>query len=163
MTRLVTDRLILRAAQKDDLAPLFAIYSDPRAMRYWSTPPHRTIDDTRPRLNELMKPGPRLYFVFEHRGLAIGTGGLRKASDIGYILHPDHWRKGLGGEALRAILTHVWATTDLARVTAEVDPVNTASTRFLSMLGFRETGRAANTFCIDGQWSDSVYFALDRP
>lgn len=163
MTRLVTERLVLRAAQEDDLAPLFAIYGNPQAMRYWSTLPHETPEDTRPLLNALMRPGPRLYFALDLDGRVIGTAGIHEGDEIGFILHPDHWRKGLMREAVGAIIAHVWAATALPRITADADPLNTASVGFLRALGFRETGRARDTFCIAGQWSDSVYFALDRP
>ena len=163
MTRLTTDRLVLRAAQEDDLAPLFRIYSDPRAMRYWSTLPHQTLKDTRPLHQRLMQPGARLYFVIDLDGHAIGTGGIHRDGEIGFMLHPDHWRKGLMREAATAIIAHVWASTDLDRITADADPCNAASVGLLQALGFAETGRAENTFCIGGEWSDSVYFALNRP
>jgi len=163
VTRLTTERLILRAAQDGDLAPLFDIYSNARAMRYWSTPPHSDIEQTRPLFEALSRPGPRTYFLIEFEGKAVGTGGIHEGSEIGFILHPDHWRKGLMREAVTAMIAHFWATTDLIEITADADPDNTASVGFLAALGFTETGRAKNTFCVDGHWSDSVYFALKRP
>lgn len=163
MTRLVTDRLVLRAAQDDDLAPLFAFFGDPRAMQYWSTEPDKTLDETRQRIEHLKAPGPRLYFVMEYQGVAIGTGGIHEGDEIGFILHPDHWRKGLMQEAVSAIIAHVWATTGLKQITADADPDNAASVGFLKSMGFQVTGEAKNTFCIAGRWSDSVYFKLPRP
>ncbi len=163
MTRLTTERLILRAAQDSDLAPLFAIYSDPRAMRYWSYPPLGTIDDIKPLLQELMRPGPRQYFVVEYGGAVVGTCGIHEGTEIGFILHPDHWRKGLASEAGRAVIQHMWDTTDVPHITADIDPRNTASEAILTHLGFTQTGTAIRTFCIAGDWSDSAYFTLDRP
>lgn len=163
MTRIVTERLVLRAAQDEDLAPLFAIFSDPRAMRYWSSEPDKTLEDTRQRTKHLLAPGPRLYFVMEHQGVVIGTGGIHEGDEIGFILHPDHWRKGYMQEAVTAIIAHVWANTDLTQITADADPDNAASVGFLKNLGFQVTGHAKNTFCIAGIWSDSVYFTLPRP
>ena len=163
MTVLTTERLILRAAQDGDLAPLFDVFSNPDAMKYWSNAPHISIDETRPTFEKLSRPGPRTYFVIEYQGKAVGTAGVHSGDEIGFILHPDHWRKGLMREAVEAIAHHIWKTTDFARITADADPDNTASVLFLTALGFRETGRAKNTFCINGVWSDSVYFALERP
>lgn len=160
-----TRRLILREARQGDLDDLFAIYSDPRAMRYWSTPPHPDASVTQGNLDRLIAASvDRLvYFVFEMQGRVIGVGGLHKGDEVGFLLHPDHWRQGLGREAMTAIIPHLFATTDLAQLTADADPRNAASIGLLGDLGFVETHRAKDTFCIDGIWSDSVYFALPRP
>jgi len=163
MTRLVTDRLILRAAQDTDLGPLFAIYGDADAMKYWSSLPHKTIAETAKRLKHLKAPGPRLYFVVEYQSIAIGTAGIHEDDEIGFILHPAHWRRGLMQEAVAAIIAHTWATTGLTQITADADPDNAASVGFLTALGFQVTGSTKNTYRIDGHWSDSVCFALVRP
>ncbi len=161
--RLVTDRLVLRAARESDLGALFGIFSNPIAMRYWSSLPHKTEEDTRPSLEKLRKPGPRTYFVFDHAGTVIGLGGIHTGTEIGYILHPDHWGQGIAAEAGQAIINHTWATTDLPVITADVDPLNLNSVRFLTRLGFHVSGFAKDTFCVGGHWSDSVFFALGRP
>ena len=163
MTRLTIERLVLRAAQDGDLEPLFAVYSNPLAMKYWSNAPHESPEDTRPSFEKLSLPGERMYFVIEYEGSVIGTAGIHEGDEIGFILHPDHWRKGLMREAVQRIIAHAWATTDFDQITADADPENAASVGFLTALGFKETGRAKNTFCVDGHWSDSVYFALPRP
>lgn len=41
-----TDRLLLRRATMNDLEPFHTIMSDPEVMRYWSTPPHETTEQT---------------------------------------------------------------------------------------------------------------------
>ncbi|WP_234417085.1 GNAT family N-acetyltransferase [Loktanella sp. Alg231-35] len=162
---LKTGRLILRAAVQTDLMDLYAIFSDPRAMRYWSTPPHPNPERTQQNLDRLIASAKdRLtYFVIEMDGRAIGTAGMHKDDEIGFLLHPDYWRQGIVTEAMNAIIPHLFETTDVARLTADADPHNAASVGILKSLGFTETGRAEKTFCIDGEWSDSVYFAKSRP
>ena len=46
MTRLQTERLTLRPALLEDVEDLHAIFSDPRAMRYWDTLPHEQVAQT---------------------------------------------------------------------------------------------------------------------
>lgn len=65
--------------------------------------------------------------------------------------------------ARQADLLDLFAVTDHTRLTADADPRNEASVGLLKSLGFEETHRAERTFCINGEWSDSVYFALQRP
>lgn len=162
---LKTERLILRAAVQNDLMDLYAIFSDRRAMQFWSTPPHKSPERTQKNLDRLMASAKErlTYFVIEKDGRAIGTAGMHKDDEIGFLLHPDYWRQGIVTEAMNAIIPHLFETTSVARLTADADPRNTASVGMLKSLGFQETGRAKNTFCIEGVWSDSVYFALPRP
>lgn len=160
-----TDRLVLRAAQSSDLLDLFAIFRDQRAMRYWSTPPHENPERTQENLDRMIASGSErlVYFVIEYLGTAIGTAGMHHENEVGFILHPDHWRQGIVTEAMQAIIPYLFATTDAAQLTADADPRNTASINCLKSLGFYVTSTARNTFCINGEWSDSVYFALPRP
>lgn len=161
---LTTERLILRAPRQDDLMDLYAAYSDPRAMRYWSTPPHPNPARTQDSLDRMVDQSREklTYFVIEMDGRAIGTAGMHQGNEIGFILHPDYWRQGIVTEALGAIIPYLFETTDHAQLTADADPRNDASVSLLRSLGFVETGRAEKTFCINGEWSDSVYFALPR-
>lgn len=160
-----TKRLILRAPRADDLGDMFALYSDPRAMAYWSTPPHKTSSITKDVLDRRIahwQIAP-VNFQIELDGRYIGNAGNYHQNEIGFILAPDHWRKGYVSEAMGAIIPHLWAVTEHAKLTADADPDNAASVGILGALGFRETHRAQNTFCINGTWVHSVYFALDRP
>ena len=161
---LTTKRLILRAARQSDLMDLFAIYSDARAMRYWSTPPHDTPTRTQENLDRmLIASGPLVYFVIEMDSRVIGTAGMHHDNEVGFLLHPDHWRKGIVREAMQAIIPRIWAVTDVPYVMADADPLNIASCGLLENLGFHISHSATNTFCINGVWSDSVYYRLYRP
>lgn len=161
---LKTERLLLRRAKAEDLHDLYAMLSDPRAMAYWSTAPHDTCELTREHLNKMINaPGPLTYFIWERNGKMIGMGGLHRDTEIGFMVHPDHWRHGYAREAMQAIIPNLWATTKTPELMADVDPLNTASMGLLAALGFHETHRAKNTFCIDGKWSDSAYLTLARP
>ncbi len=44
---IVTARLRLRRARMADLAAIYGVLSDTETMRYWSTPPHANVEDTR--------------------------------------------------------------------------------------------------------------------
>ena len=160
---LSTPRLTLRMPRPGDLQGLFSIYGTPAAMRYWSTPPH-SLDDTRAFLDTYLERSAERpsYFIFEHKGRVIGTGGLHSGTEVGYILHPDFWRQGFVTEGMSAIIPYVFDTWDLPKLTADIDPRNHASAASLRRLGFEKTGSARNTFCVAGEWSDSWYYTLWR-
>jgi ribosomal-protein-alanine N-acetyltransferase len=161
-----TERLTLRRARPDDLDAFHAILSDPAAMRYWSSAPHQAPEQTREWLDGMLADGPPESddFVIELDGRAIGKAGCWRVPQIGYILHPDYWGKGVASEAVSAVIAHVFAAYDhVDAITADVDPRNEASLKLLARLGFVETGRAAATNEINGEVCDSVYLALPRP
>lgn len=162
---LITPRLKLRRATPGDLDAFYEILSDPTAMRFWSSAPHRELAQTEAWLADMMADGPPLSddFVIERDGQAIGKAGCWRLPEIGFILHPRAWGQGLAAEACAAVIAHSFASYDLPAITADVDPRNEASLRLLGRLGFVETGRAAGTFEIEGEISDSVYLALARP
>jgi [ribosomal protein S5]-alanine N-acetyltransferase len=158
-----TERLSLRRAQMEDLDDVHAILSHPRAMRYWSTPEHETLEQSRKWLEGMVAGGPgEDDFLVEYQGRVIGKAGAWKLPEIGFLLHPDHWGKGLAHEAMAAVIGHLFAAHDVAELTAEADPRNIASLQLLAKLGFVETGRAERTMQWRDEWCDSVYLALRR-
>lgn len=160
-----TERLLLRRARPEDAEAFHAIMCDPRAMRYWSTPPHATLDDTRAWVAKVVASSEAESddYVVELDGRVIGKAGCWRVPEIGYILHPDHWGKGYAREAMMAVIAHLFATRDLERIVADVDPRNKASIGLLLRLGFTETHRAKGTWQVGDELCDSVYFALERP
>ena len=161
---LVTPRLRLRRARATDAADLHAVFREPAAMRYWSTPPHADLAETERWLDSMISADPAVGddFVIEREGVVIGKAGAWRLPEIGFILHPSFWGQGIAYEALSAVTGHLFTARGLDRLTADVDPRNEASLRLLSRLGFVETGRAERTWRVGEEWCDSVYLALDR-
>jgi len=160
-----TPRLRLRRARIDDAEDMFRVFGDPRAMRYWDSLPHAEVGQTRAWLERMvaLPAGASDDFILEHQGRAIGKAGCWRIAEIGFILHPDHWGRGLASEALGAIIPHVFETLPVDRLEADVDPRNVASLRLLGKFGFREVGRAERNVQVGEEWYDSVYLALPRP
>ena len=165
MDEIVTQRLRLRRARPDDLEALHAIFIHPAAMRYWSTPPHADLAETRAWLEAMIAAPPDESddFVIEFEGRVICKAGCWRLPEIGYILHPDDWGQGFAFEALSAIIPHVFARFPIPAIEADVDPRNAASLSLLERLGFKEVRRAERTAKIGDEWVDSVYLALPRP
>lgn len=162
MTRLKTDRLTLRPARADDLEAMHTILSHPEAMQWWSTPPHQSRGQSEAWLNGMIEAKNPLDLIVERDGRCIGKAGFWKPPEIGYILHPDHWRQGLAREALEAVIQALFDTTDHHQVIADVDPDNAASLRLLERLNFRRVGFRERSWIVGGVWKDSVDLALGR-
>jgi len=159
-----TERLVLRRAEERDFADLHAIMRDPQVMRYWSTPPHPDMATTRPWMDRLLAldPAGSVEFVVEYESRVIGKVGGGVLPEVGYILHRDYWGRGIAYEAMTAVIAFAFANHPVDHLMADIDPRNLASARLLERLGFRKAGHAENTFCVDGEWSDSDYYRLER-
>jgi RimJ/RimL family protein N-acetyltransferase len=165
MDRIVTERLVLRRAREEDLEAMHEVLSHPLATRYWSTPPHDSLEQTREWLAAMMEdaPGERDDYLIEREGRVIGKAGCFRLPEIGYILHPGHWGQGLATEALQAVIPRIFARHPIEALRADVDPRNIRSIRLLERLGFAVSGRASRTWHVGGEWCDSVYLTLPRP
>lgn len=160
-----TDRLTLRRFRTEDAPAIHVAMSDPEVMHYWSTATHANLARTEEwvaRTIAATEAGESDEFVIEHRREIVGKVGLWRGDEIGFLMMRHAWGHGFAAEAARAVIGR-GLERGLARITAEVDPLNERSLRLLKGLGFRRTGHAARTFCINGVWSDSVYLELRRP
>lgn len=162
MVEMRTKRLLLRPASAADLSDFHEILSNQAATAFWSTPPHRDREETEAWVAGMMSIDPREGedFAIELEGRVIGKAGLYQFPEIGFILHPDAWRKGFAQEAVGAVIERAFAVHRLPAIEADVDPRNLASLRLLDRLGFQEVRRAARTWNIGGMWCDSVYLRL---
>lgn len=160
-----TARLVLRPVRPgQDLAAMHAIMCQPRAMAYWSTPPHDSEDVTAEWLAN-MAAIPALEgedFIVEYGGRVIGKAGFYRFPDLGYMFDPAVWGQGFAREAVGAVIDRGFAMHNLPRIQADVDPRNDASINLLQRLGLVETHRASRTWLVGDEWCDSVYFALTR-
>lgn len=161
LERIETARLVLRRATYDDLDAFHAAMRDPGVMRYWSTPPHADIEQTRLWLTAMAEADPAISddFVIELGGAAIGKLGAFRLPEVGFLLHPDHHGQGYGREALAAYTGYIRAR-GLPGLTADVDPRNAASLALLTGAGFVETGRATRSWLVGEEWCDSIYLGL---
>ena len=168
---LSTPRLHLRPLHGDDVPALWAIFSDPEVMRYWSTPPW-----TDPARAQEMVDGDALSLAAgEHLRLGIaardsaeliGTCSLfafvpdSQRCEIGYALARAHWGRGLMHEALLALVGFAFGTLALRRLEADIDPRNTASARALERLGFVREGFLRERWRVGEQISDTALYGL---
>jgi RimJ/RimL family protein N-acetyltransferase len=155
-----TERLLLRRATAEDVAAMHLIMSDPVAMRYWSTPPHRSFDETERWIASMIAAHPsRDDFIVTLDGKTIGKFGAWKLPEFGFLIDRAYWGKGYASEAMAAFIGRR-RVLGSAELIADVDPRNVSSIRLLERHGFIETGRATGTWQVGDELCDSVYFRL---
>jgi len=162
---IATSRLTLRRFRPEDAQTFHRILSDPAAMRYWSTPPHRTFAETEAWIASTIAAfatGEGDDFIALHEGKIVGKAGLWSGNEIGMIFASDCWGQGFASEAAAAVIARAFAR-GLPSIRADVDPRNERSLKLLARLGFVETRRAPRTLQVGDEWVDSVYLELKAP
>jgi len=168
-----TARLRLRPLAPVDAAALFAVFSDPEVMRYWSGPPWTSMQQAHAYIEEAAQDlldGAMLRLGIEvaATGELAGQATLRhfdkqnRRCEVGYALGRSHWGKGYLGEALEALLAYGFAQLNLNRVEADVDPRNLASARLLLRQSFRHEGLLRERWIVAGEVCDTDFYGLLR-
>ena len=157
-----TERLLMRRFRMDDTADMHRLLTDPQAMRYWSTLPHVSLEQTEEWVRSEVEAPPELIddFVVTLDGEVIGKLGCWRLPEVGFLFDPAVWGQGYASEALTAFIERRRGFGP-GELTADVDPRNHASHRLLTRCGFVETHRAARTWNIGGEWLDSIYLKLE--
>jgi RimJ/RimL family protein N-acetyltransferase len=147
-----TERMLLRRLTEADAAPLAALYSDPRVMRFITLQP-----PSRAEVESKILPA----YLREYRELADGLGsfaaveretgqmagrfslkpassyGLSGGTELGYRLFPAFWGRGLATEGACALIASAFERLHLDRVVATTMADNTGSWRVLEKCGLR--------------------------
>ena len=168
---LTTPRLTVRPLNEADAPALFAIFSHPEVMRYWSSPPYTEIEHARLMLRHVQEgyaTGGHLRLGIARRSddALMGTCSLfsfqtaSRRAEIGYALGRPYWGAGYMHEALTALVDYAFGALNLHRLEADIDPRNTASARTLERLGFRYEGLGRERWIVEGEISDTAWYGL---
>lgn len=172
-----TERLCLRQMRDEDVAALFAIFSDAETVYYltdqnctpYATPAEAKrciLDWTAQRFEQ--KKGLRWALTLIGDDTLIGTAGINwwdrdnHCAEIGYDLNREYWGQGLMPEAVHAILR--WAFMNLAvqRIEADTTAGNLGSVRVLQKCAFVHEGTARRRYFALGRYWDNLRFGLLR-
>ena len=165
-----TPRLALRPLVSDDFEPLHVCFGDAEAMRYWDFTPSCDVRQTKERLGQILAVDPKWmasWTVVVKETAAI-AGWLcyhhreawHRRLEIGYILAPLYWRRGLMSEAVRTLVAYCIKDLDTHRVEAMIEPENVASIRLAERLGFRWEGVLRDRLLVDGSYRTVAMYAL---
>ena len=169
--RLDGARLALRAPDERDVDRLYALFSDPAVMRYWSRPPMTERAEAEALLARWLdgfatREALTWIIASPEADAAIGTCTLfrfeprHRRAEIGYSLRSELWGRGLAREALTLLFEWAFPALGLHRIEADVDPRNDGSRRLLLRLGFRSEGLLRERYFVGDEVSDTELFGL---
>lgn len=165
---LETERLVLRPLRRSDAGPVQLHCSEARVARMTATIPHPYPPGAALAFIEgvaTMEQGAVWAIDGSRAGLPeiVGTIGLRRpgpeGAELGYWIAPPVWRRGIAGEAVRAVVEDAPFEGPL---TASVFRDNPASARVLERAGFRRTGEGEGFSVARGEKVSDWLYRLDR-
>lgn len=168
---LETDRLILREIEKEDAEAIFACFSNEDLVRFYGQERLETIGQAEGFVEFFSKNYHEkrgLRWGIEQKGAKglIGTIGFNawspkhKRAEIGYELHPGHWRKGYISEALDRVISYGFEELGLKRIGAVVFLENDASSSLLLKAGFQNEGILRDYMMQNGKSYDTYVYSL---
>jgi|SRR5215203_1425422 len=168
---LKTGRLLLRRLERTDANEMFFLRSNENVLRYIGREPAKTIIEAEEFINKINKAAD------ENESILWGIAFLNEPSavigticfwnlkpehyrgEIGYMLHPDHWRKGIMKEAINAVVNYGFMVLGLHSIEALLDPANIASSSVLESTGFIKEGHLKESLYFNGAFKDEAIYS----
>jgi len=170
--KLETDRLILREHTLADAGSWFELRHNPEVMRYIDRHSPKDIAEVKDYIEGLIagfEQGESMGWAIalkENPAQMIGNVVFWRMdfpnyrAEIGYLIAPAHWRKGLVSEALTAVITFAFEEMRLHSIEANINPQNEASRRLLLKHGFVKEAYFKEDYYFNGKFLDSEIYSL---
>lgn len=166
-----TDRLLLRKLGATDVNEIFVLRSNEDVLRYLGKEPIKTTKEAMEFIDSVNKNIAENESVLwgitlqNDPFIVIGTiclWNLQKEhfrGEIGYVLHPGHWRKGIMKEAINCVCDYGFEKLGLHRIEALLSPENIASSSVLGRTGFVKEAHLRENLYFKGKFSDTVIYS----
>ena len=169
---LKTKRLLLRQMTLDDAPEIFVLRSNEDVLRFVGKEPATTIGeaiDFITLINDNIATNQAIQWgiaLQEQPAKLIGNicfWNIQREhyrAEIGYTLHPDHWRKGLMKEAILEVVDYGFNNLQLHSIEARLNTANLASAAILETTGFIREAHFKENYYFDGKFLDTLVYCL---
>ena len=167
-----TERLLLRRLIREDTEDIYKIRSDKNVMKFIGKNPITTMQeaiDFYNLVNDSLHNNTGITWaiaLIDSPGKMIGTIGLWRLikehfrAEIGYMLMPYYWKKGLAKEAVSKVIQFGFDQMNLHSIEAHIHPKNSASASLLEGTGFIREAYFKEDFFFNGAFEDTAIYSL---
>lgn len=169
---ITTQRLKLRRLLKTDAPELLLLRSDDKVMQYIDRAKTKNLEEAEEFVEKIDKAVDLNESIFwaislaEASGTMIGTICLwnilkeHYRAEVGYMLHPNQWNKGIMKEALLAVTEYGFNTMKLHSIEARINADNMASAVLLEKAGYIREAYFKEDFYFRGKFIDSAVYSI---
>lgn len=166
-----TRRLVLRPLALSDAPAIYAYQSDAEVYRYLSADPPTSADVVAEPIGRwLALPAedrrPCWVIVLREIDCIVGTISFNQldrknaSGQLGFDVAREQWGKGIGTEAVRAVISHGFDTMGLNRITAYCWEGNMASQRVMEKAGMTYEGTLRQPRYAKGAYRDMRLYSV---
>lgn len=146
-----TERLRLIPITEDDFELFHALFTNKEVAKYSRLSHLVSKEDNLKNFNRLNIAKEKGYVftwkvILKETGAEIARVNIGQINrfgnilDMGYVMFPDYWRKGIMTEAVSKLISYLFNEIKLHKITANTNNENLASKSLLSKLGFLQEG-----------------------
>lgn len=171
---LTTERLLLRKISLADAPEIYFLRSDPAILQFISKEPAANINEAIQfinRINTDIQTNEAIMWAIVLKKNPAKTLGnicfwrLQKEhyrAELGYVLDPAYWRKGIMKEAIKKVLEYGFNMMGLHSAEARIHPGNTGSAALLESAGFVREAYFKEDFFFKGKFEDTAVYSRLR-
>ena len=166
-----TERLLLRPASLEDAPEIYFLRTDEKMIRYTNRAPDGSIEETKNKIRQILQMQENNESIMwgislkDNPATLIGTIGYWRIipehyrAEIGYLLHPSQWEKGIMKEALNAVIEYAFKEMKLHSIEANINPDNIPSAALLEACGFIKEAYHKENYYFDEVFYDSLIYS----
>jgi len=166
-----TERLLLRRMTTNDAEEILYLRSNDDVMKYIDRERTKSIEDAKSFLDKIdasLNSNNGIMWgitLKENPGKLIGNIGYWRLikehyrAEVGYMLHPSFWKKGIMKEALLRVIDFAFDDMNLHSIEANINPGNTASATLLESTGFIKEAYFKEDFFFNGAFHDTIIYS----
>jgi ribosomal-protein-alanine N-acetyltransferase len=168
---LETERLLLRQVDLSDNAAMLSLRSSDIVMKFIDRPRASTLDEAEAFINIIRAALEQNNGITwgitlkEYPSLLIGTIGYWRLikenyrAEIGYMLDPKYWQKGIMKEALLCVIDFGFNRMELHSIEARINPENASSSGILTNTGFIKEAHFKEDYFFNGRFLDTIIYS----
>ncbi len=168
-----TERLLLRRILPKDAADMYEYARLPIVTEHLLWSPHSSYSYTARYIDFLQIQYREMKFydwaiVWRPEEKMIGTCGFasldfrRNAGEIGYVLNPDYWGRGIAQEAVRTVMNVGFTQFHLHRIFARYMLENQASRHVMDRCGMTYVGTEPDPLLVKGTYRKIGVCSMSR-
>ena len=166
-----TERLLLRMMTTNDAEEILYLRSNDDVMKYIERERTKSIEDAKSFLDKIdasLNSNNGIMWgitLKEKPGKLIGNIGYWRLikehyrAEVGYMLHPSFWKKGIMKEALLRVIDFAFDDMHLHSIEANINPGNAASAMLLESTGFIKEAYFKEDFFFNGAFHDTIIYS----
>lgn len=174
MEKLITDRVILRKWEESDSKDLYEYAKSELVGPNAGWPPHKNEEESKEIIKMFIKDRDTYAIVLKSENKVVGSIGLHdripdetladlRQKEIGYVLNPKYWGRGIVPEAVKCLIEYGFEKLDLDLIWCAHFDFNYKSKRVIEKCGFEyKFKKKENLKLLDNKEVITLYYNISK-